>query len=175
MRTTTFALSLTALVALCAITLPARADTDLAGGLLVGSGVDTGDGDNNPYQLQLGGWVELVVDDFILGFKGTRSLGSDADCSKSSSSCHDVEDLRSLGGDLGYEWDLALLHIGPRLGMGTVREVHSGDRAFYLDPGAVLDVELGPFLGGVDVRYRVAVNDSNFSGLLVFARLGLRF
>src|SRR5690349_9306421 len=62
-----------------AFTLPARADTDVSGGLLIGSGVDTGDSENNPYQLQIGGWVELIWGNYVVGFRGLRTLGENDD------------------------------------------------------------------------------------------------
>jgi len=67
------------------------------------------------------------------------------------------------------------LHIGPRLGIGQVREHDDGLRAPYLEPGAVAEVEVGWFVVGADVRYRVAIKDNVASGLLVFGKLGLRF
>ena len=176
MRTTTLALSIVPALALCTLAVPARADTDIAGGLLIGSGVDTGDGENNPYQLQIGGFVEVIASDFVLGFRATRTRGSDVGdpCDPLGSHCY-VNDLRSIGGDLGFEWDLLLLHLSPRLGIGSVSEVDSGRKALYLDPGGVLDVEVGPFMAGVDVRYRFAVDESDLNGLMVLARIGLRF
>jgi hypothetical protein len=86
-----------------------------------------------------------------------------------------VDDLRTLGVDLGYEWELAMLHLGPRLGVGYVNERHDGLQATYFEPGAVGEVELGIFLVGADVRYRFVINDTIANGLLVYARLGLRF
>jgi hypothetical protein len=175
MRTTTLALFISAL---CLLSLPAQASAaDLAGGLLVGSGVDTGDSENNPYQLQLGGFVELIIDNYVLGFKATRTVGENVEGACDTSGACDVvvDDLRSMGGELGWEWDVLLLHIGPRLGIGRVREVDAGRRALYLDPGGVAEIEVGPFLGGVDVRYRFAVGESDLNGLMVLARIGLRF
>jgi hypothetical protein len=157
-----------------AVAVPARAsDTDLGGGVLVGSGVDTGDGDNNPYQLQFGGFVELSINGYVMGFRGLRTLASESDCGPTG--CHVVPDLRSMGGDFGFEWDLLMLHIGPRLGVGRVRVIDNDTHAPYFDPGGVLDVELGPFLAGVDIRYRFAVGQPDLGGLLAYARLGLRF
>lgn len=156
-------------------------DTDLTLAALVGSGVDTGDGDNNPYQLQFGGTIELIIDGYVVGFRGVRTLGSKAQdiCRSSTRDRAEcdlvVNDLRSMGADLGYEWELAILHIGPRLGIGRVRERNSGTRAPYFDPGGVAEVEIGPFLGGVDIRYRFAPGDRHLDGLLAFAKLGVRF
>jgi hypothetical protein len=167
-------LPLIACLALSAVAGSARAsDTDLAGGVLIGSGVDTGDSENNPYQLQFGGFVELIIDGYVLGFRGVRTVGSDSDCE--GASCAALDDLRSMGGDFGFEWELLMLHIGPRLGVGRVREVEAGLKAPYLDPGGVAEIELGPFLGGVDIRYRVAIGEPELNGLLAYARLGLRF
>jgi hypothetical protein len=178
MRTIHLALSLVAALALCTLAVPARADTDIAGGLLIGSGVDTGDGENNPYQLQIGGFVEVIANHYVLGFRATRTRGSNVDhaCDVTGNDCNVyVDDLRSIGGDLGFEWDLLLLHLSPRLGIGSVSEVDSGRKALYLDPGGVLDLEVGPFMAGVDVRYRFAVDESDLNGLMVLARIGLRF
>jgi hypothetical protein len=161
-----------------AFTLPAHAETEVSGGLLIGTGVDTGDSDNNPYQLQIGGWVELIYSGFVVGFRGLRTLGEESEgiCTQTSACDLEVDDLRSMGGDLGYEWTLAIVHLGPRFGVGRVREVDDGIRAPYLDPGGVVEVEIGPFLGGVDVRYRfVPGEDGNLDGLLAYAKLGLRF
>jgi hypothetical protein len=162
---------------LAAVALPARADTDLAGAILIGSGVDTGDSENNPYQLQFGGAVELIVNGYVFGFRGIRTLGENIDerCEASGRCDLAVNDLRSMGGDLGYEWEVLVLHIGPRLGIGRVREVDVGFKAPYLDPGGVAEVELGPFLAGVDVRYRFALGEPALSGLLAYAKIGLRF
>src|SRR5690606_11052974 len=64
-------------LSVAALALPARAsDGDLSGAILIGSGVDTGDGDNNPYQLQFGGTVELIINGYVFGFRGVRTLGS---------------------------------------------------------------------------------------------------
>jgi hypothetical protein len=157
-------------------TLPARAsDTDLTLAGLLGSGVDTGNANNNPYALQLGGVIELIVDGWVFGFRGVRTLGTDPDdfC-KANGNCKYVKDLRSMGGDLGFEWSLWLLHVGPRFGIGRVREVDAGLKNLYLDPGGVAEIELGPFLGGVDIRYRITPGASELSGLLAYAKLGLR-
>jgi hypothetical protein len=162
--------------ALC-ITLPASADTDVAGGLLVGSGKSSHDSktESNLYQLQFGGFAELVVNHIVLGFHATRSLSSPSVCdARPGSVCFGAPNLRAMGGDLGYEWDLSILHLSPRLGVGSVRVPGSEMRALYFDPGAVLDVKLGLFMAGVDVRYRLAVDRSDWNGLLVFARIALR-
>jgi hypothetical protein len=169
MRNTLLLLGALALVSLAA---PA-AKADVSGGLLIGSGVETGDSETNPYQLQIGGWVELIHDGYIIGFRGLRTLGENVD--DSCTSCDlQVRDLRSMGADLGYEWTIAVLHIGPRFGIGRVREVDEGLKAPYLDPGGVAEVELGPFLAGVDVRYRFAPGDRELDGLLVYGKIGLR-
>jgi hypothetical protein len=169
-----FLVPLLTCIALVTAAVPARAsDTDLAGGILLGSGVDTGDGDNNPYQLQFGGFAELIVNGYVFGFRGLRTIGSNVDCA--GIGCRNIEDLRSMGGDFGFEWELLFLHIGPRLGVGRVREVDAGIRAPYLDPGGVAEVELGPFLAGVDIRYRFALGDRELDGLLAYAKIGLRF
>jgi hypothetical protein len=141
---------------------------DLALVGLIGSGVDTGNADNNPYALQLGGAVELIGSGYVLGFRGTRSVGTN------TPSGRNVDDLRTLGADLGFEWGLPLIKLGPRLGIGQVRERNDGLRAPYLEPGAVAEVVLGIFLAGVDFRYRVAINDTVANGFLAYARLGLR-
>ncbi|MFT3926115.1 MAG: hypothetical protein QM778_26460 [Myxococcales bacterium] len=160
-------------VALCAASVfapqAARADIDLEFTALVGSGVDTGNASNNPYALQLGGAAELIISGWVFGVRATRSFGTN-----SGGSDH-VNDLRSIGGDLGYEWELWLLHIGPRLGVGQVSE-HNGDlKAPYLDPGLVAEIEVGWFVVGADARYRVAIKDTVANGFLVYGKIGLRF
>lgn len=156
-------------VSLCAFSATARADIDLELTALIGGGVDTGSASNNPYALQLGGAAELIVNGYVLGARATRSFGTD------SSAGRRVDDMRTLGADLGYEWEFALLHIGPRLGIGQIRERNDGLRAPYLEPGAVAEIELGLFVVGVDARYRVAIKDSVANGLLVSGKIGLRF
>src|SRR5689334_22189858 len=103
MRNTLLVLGACAL--LTAFTLPARADTDVSGGLLIGSGVDTGDSETNPYQLQIGGWVELIYSGYVVGFRGLRTLGENDDsvCDPGETCDLRVNDLRSMGADLGYE------------------------------------------------------------------------
>jgi hypothetical protein len=171
-------LTLALFVALLSFAAPAAAEIDVGGGLLVGTGVDTGDADNNPYALQLGAYGELVLNDFVLGIRGTRSLGSDPeDCDVV---CRDVKDLRSFGGDVGFEWDIAMLHFGPRLGFGRLseRDASEGESkrvAAYLEPGAVAEINLLMFAVGVDLRYRVALKESDLNAFLAYARLGLRF
>jgi hypothetical protein len=158
------------LTVLCAFSTPAAAQApslSLVG--LIGSGVDTGDADNNPYALQLGGAAELSVAGFVVGVRATRSIGTDSDDGRN------VDDLRTIGGDLGFEWDLPIIHLGPRLGIGQVRERDDdGIKAPYLEPGMVADVELGLFVIGAEARYRIAINDVVANGFLVYARLGLR-
>lgn len=145
----------------------ARADVDLEGTFLIGSGVDTGKQPHNPYALQIGGALELIVNGFVIGARATRAI--------SSGDVPARVDLRSFGGDLGYEWELAILHIGPRLGMGRVSTKNEDFASFYLEPGAVAEVELGWFVVGGDLRYRVVTKDVDRNGLLVYAKLGLRF
>ncbi len=157
-------------LALCTVSQRARADVDLELTALIGSGVDTGDADNNPYALQIGGAAELIAFGYVLGARATRSFGTNA------SGGRNVNDLRTIGADLGYEWQLAILHIGPRLGIGQIRE--RGDGGFsapYVEPGAVAEIELGLFVVGADVRYRFAINDSIANGFLVYGKAGLRF
>lgn len=160
----------------CVFSAPARADIDLAAVALVGTGIDTGDAENNPYALQLGAAGELSINHFVLGVRGTRSLGSDEEDCPPSAACRNVKGVASFGGDLGYEWDLLLLHIGPRFGFGYLRE-RSGEKVQggYIEPGAVAEVQLLMFVLGVDLRYRVAIKESDLNGFLAYARLGLRF
>ncbi|MET0340356.1 MAG: hypothetical protein ABW252_05110 [Polyangiales bacterium] len=165
-------------VALLSFAAPASAEVDFSVGALVGTGVDTGDADNNPYALQLGAFGELILDDFVIGVRGTRSIGSNGDCV--GPNCRDVKDLRSFGGDVGFEWDLAMLHIGPRIGFGRLSERDSDDGeskrvAGYIEPGAVAEINLLMFLAGVDLRYRVAFKESDLNAFLAYARIGLRF
>ncbi len=161
---------LSTVVALCGVSETARADFDLEFTGLIGSGVDTGNADNNPYALQIGGAAEVIVNGYVLGARATRSFGTN------SSEGRNVNDLRAIGADLGYEWEFALLHIGPRLGIGQVRE--RGDGGFsapYLEPGAVAEIEVGWFVVGADLRYRFAINDSVANGFLAYGKAGLRF
>jgi len=152
---------------------PARADIDLEVAALVGTGVDTGDAKNNPYALQLGAVGELTINNFVLGVRGTRSITSDdEECSRN---CRNVKGIRSFGGDVGYSWNILLLHIGPRLGFGYLNERNGERAAGYIEPGAVAEVSLAIFVVGADLRYRVAIKDSDLSGVLAYLRLGLRF
>jgi hypothetical protein len=168
-------LALTAvLFALClGFSSEARAEIDLEVAALIGTGVDTGDADNNPYALQLGAVGELTINNWVFGVRGTRSIDtSDEDC---EIDCRDVKGIGSFGGDLGYSWNILLLHIGPRLGLGYLYE-KDGDRSGgYFEPGAVAEVELLMFVVGADLRYRVAFGESDLNGFLAYARLGLRF
>lgn len=165
-------LSLGLLAALFLFSAPARADIDLEVSGLIGTGVDTGDAPNNPYSLQLGALGELIIDDFVIGMRGTRSMGNDDDCEQN---CPNVKDLRTLGGDLGFEWDLVFLHIGPRVGFGYIKERNGDRRTGYIEPGAVAEVQLAMFAVGAELRYRVAVKESDLNAFLAYARIGLRF
>lgn len=156
------------LVTLCLFSTTARADVDLQAVGFIGSGVDTGNADNNPYALQLGAAAELIAAGYVLGVRGTRSIGTDTETGRK------VDDLRTIGADLGFEWGIPILKISPRLGIGQVRERNDGLRAPYLEPGGVAEVVLGIFVAGVDLRYRVAINDRVANGFLAYARIGLR-
>ncbi len=140
---------------------------------LVGSGVDSGDADNNPYLLQLGAAAELTFLGYVVGVRGTRSLGSSADCA--TSSCTVVKDLRTFGADLGFDWEFALLHVSPRLGVGRLTERDGDIAAIYLEPGAVADIEILLLTLGAELRYRVAIKEPDANGLLAYLRVGLRF
>jgi len=162
-----------ALVAVSAPSAPARADIDLEVAALIGTGVDTEDASNNPYALQLGAVGELTVGNLVLGVRGTRSKGTDEECVD----CRNVKDIRTIGGDLGYSFNIAMLHIGPRLGLGYLKE-RDGDRVGgYLEPGAVAEAQIMLFVVGADLRYRVALgNDADdLNGFLAYLRLGVRF
>jgi hypothetical protein len=158
-----------------ALSVPAaRADVGLGAGALIGTGVNVGgDAENNPYKLQLGGYGEVDIGNLLVGIRGTRSLGSDPEACDERK-CRDVRDLRTLGGDLGYIWHLPLIHVGPRLGIGYLKE-KDGDRVgAYFEPGASLDVKLLLFNVGAEVRYRVVAGASDANGVLAYLRLGLR-
>jgi hypothetical protein len=145
----------------------ARADVDLEGTLLLGSGVDTGDQPHNPYALQVGGAGELIISGWVAGFRATRAVSSG-----------DVEkqfDLRTIGGDFGFEWELSLLHLGPRFGVGRVATKNGDWHAVYLEPGAVAEVEIGWFVAGGDLRYRIVTENHDLDGLLIYAKVGMRF
>lgn len=144
----------------------ARADVDLEGTFLLGTGVDTGGQPHNPYALQIGGAAELIVSGWVLGFRGTRALSSDDEPEL---------DLRTVGGDFGFEWELWLLHLGPRFGVGRVSTKNGDWASVYLEPGAVAEFEIGWFVAGVDLRYRIVTEDNDANGLLAYAKLGLRF
>lgn len=145
----------------------ARADVDLEGAFLIGSGVDTGHDPHNPYALQIGGAIELTVSGFVIGARGTRAISSGDVPAKF--------DLRTVGGDLGFDWEIALLHIGPRVGLGRISTRNADFASFYIEPGAVAEVEIGWFVVGGDLRYRVVTSDMDRNGLLVYAKAGLRF
>jgi hypothetical protein len=166
---------LLALALLC-LTRPARANSvvDLEAVGLIGTGVDTGDADNNPYALQLGGAANVIVSGYVFGIRATRSIGTNGDCV--GSDCRSVDDVRTLGADLGVDWELAgVLHLSPRFGVGQVRERNDGLKAPYIEPGGVAEIELGIFVIGADLRYRVAIKDTVANGFLVHGLLGLRF
>jgi hypothetical protein len=150
------------------VSLPkARADVDIAGSVLIGSGVDTGGEPHNPYAFQIGGTVELIINGFVLGARASRAITS-GDVPR------DLH-LRAFGGDLGWEWELAILHIGPRVGMGRISQIDEKFASFYIEPGGVAEVELGIFVLGGDVRYRFVTSDMDRNGLLIYGKLGLRF
>jgi hypothetical protein len=156
-------------VSIWAVSASAQAGVDLELTALIGTGVDTGNAPNNPYALQLGGAAELIVSGYVLGARATHSFGTNSDSGRN------VDDLTTLGADLGYEWELSLLHIGPRFGVGQLRERNDGLRAPYIEPGAVAEIEIGWFVVGADIRYRVAINDTIANGFLAYAKIGLRF
>lgn len=154
-------------------TSDARAEIDVEVAALIGTGVDTGDAENNPYALQLGALGELSINSLVLGVRGTRSLASDdEDC---TTECRNVKGIRSFGGDVGWAWNILMLHIGPRLGFGYLNEKDGSRAAGYIEPGAVAEVNVLLFAAGIDLRYRVAINESDLNGFLAYARLGLRF
>lgn len=161
-------LAVLALLVAVGLSEPARADFDVEGTLLLGTGVDTGHDNGNVYALQVGGQLELIINGFVLGGRATRAF--------STSDGPKALDLRAIGGDLGYEWEIALLHIGPRLGMGQIRTLRKDEfSSFYIEPGAVVEVEIGWFAVGGDVRYRVVTGDMDRNGLLVYGKIGFRF
>ena len=153
----------------------ARADSvaiALAG--LLGTGVDTGKVDNNPYALQLGAAADLIAAGYVMGFRYTRSIGTNGDCV--GPHCRSVDDVRTIGADLGWEWQIVkVLHLSPRFGVGQVRERNDGLRAPYIEPGGVAEVQLGNVILGADLRYRVAIKDTVANGFLAHLRFGLRF
>jgi hypothetical protein len=116
---------------------------------------------------QIGGALELIINGFVGGVRATRAI--------TSGGVPRRVQLRSFGGDLGYEWELSILHLGPRLGLGRVSQIDEKWSSFYLEPGAVAEVEIGWFVVGGDVRYRVVTADKDRNGLLVYGKIGLRF
>ncbi len=150
----------------------AASDVDFAVVGLIGTGVDTGDAPNNPYRLQLGAAGEVTISGFVIGLRGTRSLGSRTNC---SAPCAQVNDLRAIGGDFGFDWQLALLHLGPRLGVGRLKERDGNIVSAYLEPGGVAEIELAIITLGAELRYRAALREPDASGLLVYFRGGVRF
>ncbi|MDB4973765.1 MAG: hypothetical protein JWN48_2106 [Myxococcaceae bacterium] len=165
-------LALGLLVSALALSVPARADIGLGGGALIGTGVNlAGKADNNPYKLQVGGYGELDLGNFLVGVRGTRSLASNANCE--TKSCRDVRDMKTIGGDLGYIWHMPIVHIGPRLGIGYLKE-NDGERVgAYFEPGGSLDLHLLMFNLGAEVRYRVVAGAHDVNGLLAYLRLGI--
>ena len=156
-----------------ALTAPARADVAVGGGALIGTGVDTGEANNNPYRLQLGGYGELEIDSLVLGVRGTRSLKSAPE--SCIEACRDVKDLRTIGGDVGFEWKLLILRLGPHLGIGYLKE-KDGDRVgAYFEPGAVLNIAILMFNVGAELRYRAVTGDGkDANAFLAYLKLGLR-
>ncbi|HVZ36243.1 MAG TPA: hypothetical protein VG963_27635 [Polyangiaceae bacterium] len=155
------------------LSTPARADVALGGGALIGTGVDTGKANNNPYRLQLGGYGELEWDSLVLGVRGTRSLKSDPEAC-ADKHCRDVKDLRTIGGDIGFQWMLAILRLGPHLGIGYLKE-RNGDRVgAYFEPGVVADIALAFFNVGAELRYRAVTHASDANGFLGYLKLGIR-
>jgi hypothetical protein len=161
-------------VAALAISAPARADVGIGGGALIGTGTNLGGhAENNPYKLQVGGYGELDLGNFLIGIRGTRSLGSDpARCD--TRKCRDVDDLRTIGGDFGYIWHLPVLHLGPRLGIGYLDEPNGDRVGAYFEPGFSLDAKLLLFNVGGEIRYRVVANAPDANGFIAYLRLGLR-
>jgi hypothetical protein len=167
--------SLSFVVAL-ALAVPASADVGLGGGALIGTGVDTGDANNNPYRLQLGAYGELTIGNFLVGVRGTRSVKSDPAACAGNEGCRDVKDLRTIGGDLGYIWHLPFIHVGPRLGIGQVKESDGSKAGAYFEPGVSLDVHLLVFNIGAEARYRIVTNSGgDLNAFLAYLRLGLQF
>lgn len=165
------ALGLSVLAALFVCSATARADVHLEVAALIGTGVDTGKADNNPYALQIGALGELNINDLVLGVRGTRSLRNDDKCA----GCREVKGLRTFGGDVGFDWNLAILRLGPRFGFGYINEKDGSRTAGYIEPGGAAEVGIGLFVAGVDLRYRVALKESDLSAFLAYLRLGLRF
>ena len=167
-------LALGLLVSALALSVPAHADVGLGAGALIGTGANVGGrADNNPYKLQLGAYGELDLGNFLVGVRGTRSLASNPNaCTEKK--CPDVKDLRTIGGDLGYIWHLPLIHFGPRLGIGYLKE-RDGERVgAYFEPGASLDVKLLLFNVGAEVRYRIVAAAKDVNGVIAYLRLGIR-
>jgi hypothetical protein len=170
-----FALVALSFVVALAFAMPASADVGLGGGALIGTGIDTGDANNNPYRLQLGAYGELTINNFLIGVRGTRSLASNPDCG-GVAKCPDVKDLRTIGGDVGYIWHLPLIHLGPRLGIGQVKEPDGTRAGAYFEPGVSLDVHLLLFNIGAEARYRFVTNTGgDLNGFIAYLRLGLQF
>ncbi|HEY6878544.1 MAG TPA: hypothetical protein VI299_11025 [Polyangiales bacterium] len=169
------ALASLAFVVALALAKPASADVGLGGGALIGTGVDTGDANNNPYRLQLGAYGELSIGNLLIGVRGTRSVKSDpAACS--TRDCPDVKDLRTIGGDVGYIWHLPLIHLGPRLGIGQVKEPDGHRAGAYFEPGVSLDLHLLLFNIGAEARYRIVTNTGgDLNAFIAYLRLGLQF
>ena len=85
-------------------------------------------------------------------------------------------DLRTFGGDIGYEWEIAMLHIGPRLGLGYLSTIKRKEfESFYFEPGVVAEVEIGWFVVGGDLRYRIVTERMNMNGVLLYGKIGFRF
>ena len=159
------------------ITLPNSASADLPDlelGVLGGTGIGSSSDDGSPYRIILGAEAAVIVSNYVVG---ARYLRTWAEVPEACVDCERIGDLTSLGLDLGYEWELAMLHLGPRLGVGWMWDSGADDavKDIYLDPGAALDVQIALFVVGVDVRYRVVPSQSSANSGIALAKLGLRF
>jgi len=165
MRHTSSVLLLVALFVVC----PTHASAlDLSLLASLGTGKSAGPDGENLYAGNVGGAVEFMHEGFVVSFRGIRSFASGG--------VPGGANLVSLGGDAGYEWTfLSLLHLSPRVGLGQLRTRDADVKQLYVEPTVVLDVQVGWFVVGADVRYRVGTRYSDASGLLANARIGWRF
>jgi hypothetical protein len=91
--------------------------------------------------------------------------------------------ILTYGGEVGYGFKISVIAIRPLLGFGkwTIAEVSTtqayvaGTSSFYVQPGGVLEVELGHFLFGVDASALIPSQYTSYSAFAVDGELGVRF
>lgn len=168
--------SAAAVLTAVALAAPSAAHADLPdveAGILGGTGVGS-KADGSPYKIVLGAEAALIVASVYVGVRYLHTWSELPDVC--TTDCQRVGDLNSLGVDLGYDLELWLLHLSPRLGIGWTADTGADDtvRNAYLDPGAAAAIEVGWFLVGIDVRYRVVIGASEGNSGIALGKIGLR-